>query len=48
MDSQPLLRCSQQLLDPEEPALAEGEGQGCERRFQLNINGDAMHLSGDE
>ena len=36
------------LLDPEEPAGAEGEGQGCERRFFSQVHGDAMHLSGDE
>ena len=37
------------LLDPEEPAGAEGEGQGCERRFcsrvQCSVHGNAMHLS---
>ena len=36
------------LLDHEEPFWADWEGQGCEKRFQLNNNGDTMHLSGDD
>ena len=47
--------CSRQLSDPEdseEPAGAEGEGQGYERRLFSRVHvdhpGDAMHLSGDE
>ena len=35
-----------QRSDPEEPAGAEGEGPGCERRFLLRVHVDA--LSGDE
>ena len=44
--------CSSQQWDPEQPAGPEGReeggGQGCKRRFWLNNNGNAMHLSGDE
>ena len=36
------------LMDPEEPAGAEWEGLGCKRRFKLNKNCDAFHLSSYE
>ena len=44
-----ILSCrSRRLLDSEEPAGAEGEGPGCERRFFSRVHGEDKHLSGDE
>ena len=39
-----------QLLkyEPEQPVGEERGVLGCKRRFQLNNNGNAMHLCGEE